>query len=144
MQKCELHIKITGKLPESGRDDNGISILGLTIERQKKEMKWMLTLQPVFSYGVNDKVGDEYIAETESRVVGNDSYHYIVYISFQIIITLKLSLIIFLKQSFVKIITAHLGRNSKDNGYFKKSFLKQVCNNEAYEHYKMFQIRFPK
>ena len=91
LQKCELHIKITDKLSESGRDDNGIPILRITIERWKKETKWMLTLQPVFSYGVNDKVGDEYMVETDLAMT---SYHYIVYTSFQIIITLKLSLII--------------------------------------------------
>ena len=35
------------------------------------EMKWMLTLQTVYPYGLNDRVGDKYMAEKDSRVVGN-------------------------------------------------------------------------
>ena len=31
----------------------------------------MLTLQTVFPYGLNDRVGDEYMTEKDSRVVGN-------------------------------------------------------------------------
>ena len=34
-------------------------------------MRWMLTLQTVYPYGLNDRVGDEYMAEKDSRVVGN-------------------------------------------------------------------------
>ena len=40
------------------RDDNGIPIPGVRVERQKKETKWMLTLQTVHPYGLNDRVGD--------------------------------------------------------------------------------------
>ena len=59
------------KLSGSGREDNDIAIPGVTVERQKKETKWMLTLQTVYPYGLNDRVGDEYMAEKDSRVVGN-------------------------------------------------------------------------
>ena len=31
----------------------------------------MLTLQTVYSYGLNDRVSNEYMAEKDSRVVGN-------------------------------------------------------------------------
>ena len=31
----------------------------------------MLTLQNVYPYGLNDRVGDKYMAEKEIRVVGN-------------------------------------------------------------------------
>ena len=82
-------INIIEKLSGSGRDDNDIPIPGVTVERQKKETKWMLTLQTVYPYGLNDRVGDEYMVEKESRVVVISSYHYTVYVNAQIIITLK-------------------------------------------------------
>ena len=31
----------------------------------------MLTLQTVYPYGLNDRVGDEYMKEKDSRLVGN-------------------------------------------------------------------------
>ena len=41
------------------------------VERQKKETKWMLKLQTVYPYGLNDRVGDKYMTQRESRVVDN-------------------------------------------------------------------------
>ena len=89
------------------------------------------------SYGINDRVGDEYMSEKESRVVGNKflplhrlykrpNYNYSK-------IKLDNSL---LKQNFVEILTTHLDHNLKDAGCFvrvsikssKKSFFKHVCN----------------
>ena len=32
----------------------------------------MLTLQIFYPYGLNDRAGDDYMAEKESRVVGNE------------------------------------------------------------------------
>ena len=64
-------VNIIEKLPGSGRDNNGIPIPGITNERQKKETKWMFILQTVYPYGLNDRVGDEYMEEKENRVVGN-------------------------------------------------------------------------
>ena len=64
-------VNITEKLSGPGRDDNGIPIPDVTVERQKKETKWMLTLQTVYPYGLNDRVGDEYMPEKEGRVLGN-------------------------------------------------------------------------
>ena len=65
-------VNIIEKLSASGRDDNGIPIPGVTVESHKKERKWMLTLQTVHPYGLNDRVGDEYMPEKESRVAGNE------------------------------------------------------------------------
>ena len=31
----------------------------------------MLTLQTVYPYGLNDRIGNEYMAEKDSRVLGN-------------------------------------------------------------------------
>ena len=87
-------VNIIEELYGSERDDNGVPIPGVRVERQKKETKWMLTLQTVYPYGLNDRVGDEYMVEKESRVVVISSYHYTVYVNAQIIITLKQNLII--------------------------------------------------
>ena len=64
-------VNIIEKLSGSGRDDNGNPIPGITVERQKKGTKWMLTLQTVYPYGLNDRVRDIYMSEKDSRVVGN-------------------------------------------------------------------------
>ena len=124
-------VNIIEKLSGSGRDDNGNPIPGITVERKKKETKWMLTLQTLYLYGLNDRVGDE--AEKDSRVVGNKflplhrlckcpEYNYS---------KNKLDNS-FLKQNFIKILTTHLDHNLKDAGYFIrvsiKSFLKHTCN----------------
>ena len=34
----------------------------------------MLNLQAVYPYGLNDRVGDEYMAEKDNRFVGNKFY----------------------------------------------------------------------
>ena len=92
MQKCKFNI--IEKLSGSGREDNGNPIPCVTVERQKKETKGMLTLQTVYPYGLNDRLGDEYIAEKDSRVVGNKFLPLHVYTNVQSIITLKINLII--------------------------------------------------
>ena len=97
----------------------------------------MLTLQTVYPYVLNDRVGDEYMAEKNSRVVGNrflplhrlykhPEYNY----------SKNKLHNSFLKQNFVKILTTNLDPNLKDAGYFirvsiksfKNSFLKNICN----------------
>ena len=130
-------VNIIDALARSRIDDNGIPILGITFERQKKEMTRMLTLQTVYHYGLNDRMGDEYLAEKGSRVVGNKFLQLIVYTNVQIKIKFDNS---FSKQNFLKILTTHLDHNLKDASYFvrvsiksfKMSFLKHVCNNVYY------------
>ena len=56
-------VNIIEKLSGSGRDK--------TVKRQKKQTKWVLNLQAVYPYGLNDRVGDEYMAEKDNRFVGN-------------------------------------------------------------------------
>ena len=107
------------------------------VERQNKETKWMLKLQTVYPYGLNDRVGDKYMTQRESRVVDNmflplhrlykclDCNYYNVKLSNSL-----------LKQNFAKILSTHLDYYLKNPGYFigvsiksfKKSFLKHVCN----------------
>ena len=87
----------------------------------------MLTLQTVYSCGINDRADDECIAEKDNRVVGNMFcfYHCIVYIKVQSIITFKNELDnSFLKQNFFKILSTHFGHNLKDAGYFVRVSVK--------------------
>ena len=68
-------------------------------------MEWMLTLETVNPYGLNDRVGDEYMTEKDSRVVGNNFFSlYRLYKCPEYNYSkIKLD-IFFLKQNFVKIL----------------------------------------
>ena len=100
----------------------------------------MLTLQNDYPHCLNDRVGDEYMTEKDSRVIGNKflplhclykcpEYNYS---------KIKLDNSI-LKQNFIKILTTHLDHIFKNSGYFicvsiksfKKSFLKHI--NDLYD-----------
>ena len=110
-------VNIIEKFSRSGRDDNGIPIPGATVKRHKMETKWLITLQTVYPYGLNDKVGDEYKA---GNLYKRPKYSYS---------KIKLDNS-FLKQSFFKVITTNLDHNIEDAIYFvfvsiksfKKSF----------------------
>ena len=110
-------VNIIEKFSRSGRDDNGIPIPGATVKRHKMETKWLITLQTVYPYGLNDKVGDEYKA---GNLYKRPKYNYS---------KIKLDNS-FLKQSFFKVITTSLDHNIEDAIYFvfvsirsfKKSF----------------------
>ena len=72
----------------------------------------------VYPYGLNDRVSDEYMAEKDSRVVGNNFlplHHLYKYPEYNYSKN-KLDYS-FLKQNFVKIVTTHLDHNLKDAGY---------------------------
>ena len=64
-------VNIIEKWSRSRTDGNGIPIPGVAVERQRKKTNWKLTLQTVYPYGLNDRVGDEYMKEKDSRLVGN-------------------------------------------------------------------------
>ena len=130
-------VNIIEYLSGSGRDDNCIPIPGVKVERQKKETKWMLTLQTVYPYGLNHRVGDEYMAEKDSGVVGSKFLPlHRLYKRLEYNYSKSKLDNSFLKRNFVKILTTHLDHNLKDTGYFtrvslksfKKYFLKHVCN----------------
>ena len=79
----------------------------------------MLTLQTVYPYGLNDRVGDENMAEKDSRVVGNKFLPLPrVYKDPEYSYSKNKLDNYFLKQNFVKILTTHLDHNLKDAGYF--------------------------
>ena len=97
----------------------------------------MLTFQTIYPYGLNDRVGDEYMAEKEIRVVGTKflALHRLHKRPDYNFSKIKLDNS-FLKENFVKIGTTYFDRNLKDAGYFfrasikssKKFFLKHICN----------------
>ena len=100
------------KMYGSGRDDNGVAVPYITVQRQKKQI------------GVG--VGDEYIVDGKSKVVGNKflplhflykrmDYNYSK-------VELDNS---FIKQGFVKIFTTHFDHNLKDAGFFICAFIYQ-------------------
>ena len=82
-------------------------------------MKWMLILQTVYPQGLNDRVGDEYVAEEETRVVGNTFLLlHRLYKRPDYSLSKAKPNNSFLKQNFVKMITTHIDHNLKDAGYF--------------------------
>ena len=93
----------------------------------------MLTLQTFYPYGLNDRVGDKYIAEKESKIIGNKflPLHGLYKRPIYNYSKIKLDNF-FLKQDFVIILTFFIDHNLKNAGYFIfvsiKSFLKHICN----------------
>ena len=73
----------------------------------------------IYPYGLNGRVGDQYMAEKYSRVVGNNflPLHHLYKHPKYNYSKNKLDNC-FLKQNFVKILTTHLDHNLKDAGYF--------------------------
>ena len=113
----------------------------------------MLFLQTVYPYGLNDRIGDEYVTEKESTVVSNKFLPLDRLYKRPDHNCCKIKLDnSFLTQNFVKILTTHLDHNLKDPGYFirvsiniksfKKSFMKQVCN-DAYDFFNSKTDSFP-
>jgi len=58
-------VHIIEKLHGSGRDKDGEVDKGITAVRKKIETNWMLKLRTVFPYGLNDRIGDEYMTEKD-------------------------------------------------------------------------------
>ena len=102
-------------------------------EQWEKRDEMELTLQAVYPHGLNDRVDDEYMAEKDIWVVGNELlplHHLYKHPEYNYSkIELDNSL---LKQNFVKMLTTHLDHNLKDARYFIcvfiKSFLKHAWN----------------
>ena len=64
-------VHIIEKLRGSGRDEDGEVDPAITTIRRKKETEWMLKLRTVFPYGLNDRVGDEYMTEKDSSLIAS-------------------------------------------------------------------------
>ena len=62
-------VHIIEKLEGSGRDENGEVDPSFTTIRRKKETEWMLKLRTVFPYGLNDRVGDEYMTDKNNTTI---------------------------------------------------------------------------
>ena len=62
-QGASYTVKIVEKLYGDGRDSNGEVDPSITVIRRKKETEWMLRLRTVFPYGLNDRIGNEYMTD---------------------------------------------------------------------------------
>ena len=58
-------VNIIEKLPGNGRDNDGNMDPAVTRIRKRKETNWMLKLRTVFPFGLNDRVGDEYMTNRD-------------------------------------------------------------------------------
>jgi hypothetical protein len=52
-------------------DDAGKVDPAITVIRRKKETEWMLKLRTVFPYGLNDRIGDEYMTDKGNSIINN-------------------------------------------------------------------------
>ena len=64
-------VHIVEKLKGNGRDENNVADPAVTSIRRKKETEWMLKLRTVFPYGLNDRVGDEYMTDRDSSHIAS-------------------------------------------------------------------------
>ena len=110
-------VNIIENISGSGRDNNGVAVLGVQLKDRYNSRKWKITIQIAYVYCLNDKVGDEYIPEKESRVVSSKFlplyYKRLDYKYSKIKLDNS-----FIKQTFVKILTTHFDHKLKDSGYF--------------------------
>ena len=65
-------VKVIEKLEGSGRCSNGEIDPAVTVIRRKKETEWMLKLRTVFPYGLNDRVGNEYMTDKGNSIIYNE------------------------------------------------------------------------
>ena len=56
-------VNIIEKLNGDGREKNGKLDPSVTRNRRNKETNWMLKLRTVYPYGLNDRIGDEYMRD---------------------------------------------------------------------------------
>ena len=68
-QGAEYTIHIIEKLEGDGRDENNKIDKGIASLRRRKETEWMLKLQTVYPFGLNDRIGDEYMTDREENIV---------------------------------------------------------------------------
>ena len=68
-QGATYTVKILEKLDGDGRNSNGEIDPSVTVIRRKKETEWMLRLRTVFPYGLNDRIGNEYMTDRGHHVI---------------------------------------------------------------------------
>ena len=54
-----------GRVPSDRKKEKGPLDSAVTSLRRKKEREWMLKLRTVYPYGLNDRIGDEYMVEKD-------------------------------------------------------------------------------
>ena len=66
---ASFSVNIIEKLSGDGRGEDGKLDPIMNRIRKKKETEWMLKLRTVFPYGLNDRVGDEYMENRDHDVI---------------------------------------------------------------------------
>ena len=62
-------VNIIEKLEGDGRDNTGKIDPSITTIRRKKETEWMLKLRTAFPYGLNARIGNEYMTERGNSII---------------------------------------------------------------------------
>ena len=111
-------------------------LLRITLLVEKTETKWMLTLQKVYPFGLNDRISDEYMTEKECRVVSKKFFplHRLHNRPPYNANKTKLDNS-FLKNNFIKILQTHLDVNIKDAGYFIRVSIKSFKKSTLKTHF---------
>ena len=68
-QGATFTVNVLEKLSGTGRDAEGNVDPAMTRIRRQKEREWMLRLRTVFPFGLNDRVGDEYMAGKDLSII---------------------------------------------------------------------------
>ena len=68
-QGASYTVKVIEVLEGDGKDMNGKIDPKFTVIRRKKETEWMLKLRTVYPYGLNDRIGDEYMTDRINNIV---------------------------------------------------------------------------
>ena len=63
-------VQILEKLPGTGRTARGAIDPKVTCVRKSREDLWMLKLRTVYPYGLNDRCGDDYMADQNNNLIG--------------------------------------------------------------------------
>ena len=68
-QGASYTVKVIEVLEGDGKDMYGKIDPKFTVIRRKKETEWMLKLRTVYPYGLNDRIGDEYMTDRKNNIV---------------------------------------------------------------------------
>ena len=67
----DYSVQILEKLVGTGRTARNAIDASMTSQRKKREEYWMKLLRTVYPYGLNDRVGDDYMKEQDTSMIGS-------------------------------------------------------------------------
>ena len=69
-RNASFTVQILEKLEGNGRTKRNAMDASITAIRKRKEKEWMLKMRTVFPYGLNDRLGDDFVKEDTHILVG--------------------------------------------------------------------------